>query len=92
VQLNAAPGLEGLAEQMNCSSRTLRRHLKDLGSSYQELLDELRFEQAKQMLCEDQLPIYRLPRPWVSARPRAFAMPSCAGVVWRRASSALDNV
>ncbi|QJI43325.1 AraC family transcriptional regulator [Pseudomonas sp. ADAK2] len=60
AQLNAAPGLEGLAEQMNCSARTLRRHLKDLGCSYQELLDELRFEQAKQMLCEDHLPIYRI--------------------------------
>ncbi len=60
AQLNAAPGLEGLAEQMNCSARTLRRHLKDLGCSYQELLDELRFEQAKRMLCEDQLPIYRI--------------------------------
>jgi AraC-like DNA-binding protein len=60
AQLNAAPGLEGLAQQMKCSPRTLRRHLKDMGSSYQELLDELRFERAKQMLCEDQLPIYRI--------------------------------
>ncbi|NMY67872.1 AraC family transcriptional regulator [Pseudomonas idahonensis] len=60
AQLDAAPGLEGLAEQMNCSARTLRRHLRDLGCSYQELLDELRFERAKQMLCEDQLPIYRI--------------------------------
>jgi AraC-like DNA-binding protein len=60
AQLNAAPGLEGLAVQMTCSARTLRRHLKDLGCSYQELLDELRFEQAKRMLCEDQLPIYRI--------------------------------
>ncbi|VVN75437.1 AraC family transcriptional regulator [Pseudomonas fluorescens] len=60
AQLNAAPGLEGLAEQMNCSARTLRRHLKVLGCSYQELLDELRFERAKQMLCEDQLPIYQI--------------------------------
>jgi AraC-like DNA-binding protein len=60
AQLNAAPGLDGLAEQMNCSARTLRRHLKDLGCSYQELLDELRFDQAKQMLCEEQLPIYRI--------------------------------
>lgn len=33
AQLNAAPGLEGLAEQMNCSARTLRRHLKDMGCS-----------------------------------------------------------
>ena len=60
AQLSAAPGLEGLAQQLNCSARTLRRHLKDLGCSYQELLDELRFEQAKQMLCEDQLPIHRI--------------------------------
>ncbi|MDO7896695.1 AraC family transcriptional regulator [Pseudomonas citrulli] len=60
AQLDAAPGLESLAEQMNCSARTLRRHLKELGCSYQELLDELRFERAKQMLWEDQLPIYRI--------------------------------
>lgn len=60
AQLDAPPGLEGLAEQMNCSARTLRRRLKDLGCSYQELLDELRFERAKQMLGEDQLPIYRI--------------------------------
>ncbi len=33
AQLNAAPGLEGLAEQMNCSARTLRRHLKDMGAA-----------------------------------------------------------
>lgn len=59
-QLNAAPGLEGLARQMNCSSRTLRRHLQELGSSYQQLLDELRFERAKQLLAEDQLPIYQI--------------------------------
>ena len=59
-QLGAAPGIEGLAAQMNCSPRTLRRHLHDLGCSYQELLDELRFERAKQLLGEDELPIYRI--------------------------------
>jgi AraC-like DNA-binding protein len=59
-QLSAAPGIEGLAEQMNCSARTLRRHLHDLGCSYQELLDELRFERAKQWLADDELPIYRI--------------------------------
>ncbi|MCJ8207333.1 AraC family transcriptional regulator [Pseudomonas sp. RGM2987] len=60
AQLDAAPGLEGLAEQMNCSARTLRRHLKGLGCSYQDLLDELRFERAKQMLCEAHMPIYQI--------------------------------
>ena len=58
TQLHAAPGLDRLAEQLNCSSRTLRRHLHDLGSSYQELLDELRFEQAKQWLADDAMPIH----------------------------------
>lgn len=60
AQLQAAPGLDGLAGQMNCSPRTLRRHLQNLGCSYQELLDELRFEQAKQWLAQDQLPIHRI--------------------------------
>lgn len=60
AQLNAAPGLEGLAEQMNCSPRTLRRHLHDAGCSYQELLDELRFERAKLLLHETEWPIYRI--------------------------------
>ncbi|MGY2289954.1 AraC family transcriptional regulator [Pseudomonas sp. SDO528_S397] len=60
AQLSAAPGLDGLAAQMNCSTRTLRRHLHDLGCSYQELLDELRFERAKQLLGQDQVPIYRI--------------------------------
>ena len=60
AQLHAAPGLEGLAEQMNCSPRTLRRHLHDAGCSYQGLLDELRFERAKLLLHETEWPIYRI--------------------------------
>lgn len=60
AQLHAAPGLDGLARQMNCSARTLRRHLHDLGCSYQELLDELRFERAKQLLADGLWPIHRI--------------------------------
>ncbi|MNF54127.1 HTH-type transcriptional regulator AppY [compost metagenome] len=60
AQLDAAPGLDGLARQMNCSARTLRRHLHELGTSYQQLLDELRFERAKQLLTDNHLPIYRI--------------------------------
>ncbi len=77
AQLPAAPGLDKLAEQLNCSPRTLRRHLHDLGSSYQELLDELRSEQAKQWLATMQCPSTALPSTWVSARPPASVMP-CA--------------
>ena len=60
AQLQAAPGLEGLAEQMNCSPRTLRRHLHDMGCSYQTLLDDLRFERAKRLLNDTEWPIYRI--------------------------------
>jgi len=59
-QLHAPPGLEGLARQMKCSGRTLRRRLHDVGSSYQDLLDDLRFEQAKHLLAEARLPVYRI--------------------------------
>ena len=60
AQLHAAPGLEGLAEQMNCSPRTLRRHLHDVGCSYQALLDDLRFERAKLLLNDTEWPIYQI--------------------------------
>ena len=60
AQLAEPPGLENLAQQMHCSPRTLRRHLQELGTSYQGLLDELRFERAKALLSEEQWPVYRI--------------------------------
>jgi AraC-like DNA-binding protein len=54
------PGLEALAQQMHCSPRTLRRHLQELGTHYQELLDELRFDRAKTLLSQDGWPICRI--------------------------------
>ncbi|MGE6793804.1 AraC-type DNA-binding protein [Pseudomonas guineae] len=59
-QLTAPPGLEQLAQQMHCSPRTLRRHLQELGTHYQELLDELRFEHAKALLSQEDWPICRI--------------------------------
>lgn len=46
AQLAEPPGLENLAQQ--------------LGTSYQSLLDELRFERAKALLNEEQWPVYRI--------------------------------
>ncbi|MDF2488314.1 MAG: AraC family transcriptional regulator [Pseudomonas sp.] len=71
-QLDAPPGLEVLAQQMNCSSRTLRRHLQALGSSYQQLLDELRFVRAKQLLADEQIPIYRIAEALGFSEPASF--------------------
>ena len=39
-----------LADQLSCSHRTLTRKLKSEGVSFQQLLDEVRFSMAKQML------------------------------------------
>lgn len=60
AQLSEPPGLENLAQQMHCSPRTLRRRLQELDTSYQGLLDELRFERAKALLGEQQWPVYRI--------------------------------
>lgn len=59
-QLANSPGLEQLAQQMHCSPRTLRRHLQALGTHYQELLDDLRFERAKALLCQEGWPVGRI--------------------------------
>lgn len=58
AQLPQPPGLEALAQQMRCSPRTLRRHLQEAGSSYQTLLDQLRYERARQLLEQERMPIY----------------------------------
>ncbi|OEC36982.1 AraC-type DNA-binding protein [Pseudomonas cuatrocienegasensis] len=60
AHLATPPGLEKLAQQLHCSPRTLRRHLQALGTSYQELLDELRFERAKALLNDQGWPICRI--------------------------------
>ncbi|MBB1166311.1 helix-turn-helix transcriptional regulator, partial [Lactobacillus rhamnosus] len=60
AQLTSPPGLDGLASQLHCSARSLRRHLHDAGSSYQSLLDELRYSRARQLLEQGELPIYRI--------------------------------
>lgn len=60
AQLAEPPGLEQLAQQLHCSPRTLRRHLQELGTSYQGLLDELRFERAKTLLGQQRWPVYRI--------------------------------
>jgi AraC-like DNA-binding protein len=59
-RLQAPPGLDELARQMNCSSRSLRRYLQQQHTSYQQVLDDLRFSRAKELLQQGELPIYRI--------------------------------
>lgn len=44
------PDIETIAEKLNVSSRTLRRRLQEEGSSYRDLLNEIRFSVAKEYL------------------------------------------
>jgi AraC-like DNA-binding protein len=44
------PDIDYLAEKLDTSTRTLRRRLKEEGSSYQELLNEIRYNLAKEYL------------------------------------------
>lgn len=44
------PLADEVAEIMNCSNPTLRRHLFAEGTSYQSILDEVRLELAKKLL------------------------------------------
>jgi len=81
------PTVELAAERLNMSTRTLRRRLKAEGSSFRELLDEVRFQLAREYLAETSLPLsevswllgYTEPgnfshafNRWCGMSPRAF--------------------
>ena len=51
------PDIDYVAEKLGMSTRTLRRRLKEEGSNYRALLDEIRFGLAKEYLGETNLPM-----------------------------------
>ena len=51
------PDIDYVAEKLGISTRTLRRRLKEEGSSYRELLDEIRFSLAREYLGRTDLPV-----------------------------------
>jgi AraC-like DNA-binding protein len=44
------PSAAAMAESLNCSERSLRRHLNDEGVQYSELIDKIRFDRAVYLL------------------------------------------
>lgn len=56
--LREARDLDSVARQLHRSERTLRRHLQRLNTSFQRLLDEVRYDKARQLLIQTDLPIY----------------------------------
>lgn len=51
------PDIDYVAEKLGMSTRTLRRRLKEEGSNYRALLDEIRFGLAKEYLGQTSLPM-----------------------------------
>ena len=81
------PNIGHVAEQLHVSVRTLRRRLNEEGSSYRELLEEVRFQMGKEYLLDTRLPLaeisdllgYTEPgnfshafRRWSGQSPRSF--------------------
>ncbi|MBG6949439.1 AraC family transcriptional regulator [Pseudomonas aeruginosa] len=54
------PDLEQAARELHTSGRRLRRHLSSLGTTYQQVLDDVRKRLALQYLTTTQLPLYEI--------------------------------
>ncbi len=66
------PRQEEVAQRCKISLRTLQRRLQDAGSSYQQLLDEVRFDLAKQQLQNTQQPLHSIAEQLGFIEPRSF--------------------
>ncbi|MBO3276594.1 AraC family transcriptional regulator GliR [Pseudomonas schmalbachii] len=66
------PRKERVAEHFGMTLRTLQRHLQQAGSSYQQILDELRQELASHYLLHSELPIQDIAQYLGFGEPRSF--------------------
>ncbi|MDH4874496.1 AraC family transcriptional regulator [Pseudomonas sp. BN515] len=66
------PDLEAVAQQLHTSPQTLRRHLREEGSSFQELKDHLRRDLAIYHLGRDELSIQDIAEQLGFSEPSAF--------------------
>jgi AraC-like DNA-binding protein len=66
------PDVEMVAEKLQQSTRSLRRHLTAEHTSYKDILDEVRFSLAKQYLSETQLPLQEIATLLAYSEPGNF--------------------
>ncbi|MBK5413267.1 AraC family transcriptional regulator [Pseudomonas sp. TH31] len=59
AQFDKSPTLTNVADSVDCSSKTLQRHLRAAGTSFNEVLGELRYERAQKLLLQ-QVPVARV--------------------------------
>lgn len=67
------PDFEQLAAGFNLSAQTLRRRLRDEGTSYPEIKDEIRRDLAIEKLCAHKLGVSEVARQLNFSEPRAFS-------------------
>ncbi|WP_373507123.1 AraC family transcriptional regulator [Thiocapsa sp.] len=87
--LSGTASAASIARLFGIQERTLRRRLEDEGKHLQQLVNEERFEIAKQLLCNTRLPVAEIAAALQYADPNAFsrAFRSWAGVSpqnWRQ--------
>lgn len=66
------PDIEFVAEKLKMSSRTLRRHLTNEGTSYRKLMDEIRNNIAIEYLTESDIPVADISRLLGYSEPGNF--------------------
>jgi AraC-like DNA-binding protein len=66
------PDLDAVAAQLHISSQTLRRHLHEEGTSFQELKDQLRRDIAIYHLSRNDLPLQQIAEALGFSEPSAF--------------------
>jgi AraC-like DNA-binding protein len=67
------PSIERTAHILGCSPRTLQRRLHDLGTSYGELVDEVRGQAARHLLEEGRLHLFEIAKALGFADPSSFS-------------------
>jgi AraC-like DNA-binding protein len=69
---NGLPRKERVAEQFAMTARTMQRHLQVAGTSYQQILDELRKELSEHYLLRTDLPVQTIACLLGFSEPRSF--------------------
>ena len=70
--LEGIPRKEMVAKRLGLTERTLQRKLQQFDTSYQQILDDLRKEQAIDLLLQSELPIQEIAHRLGFSEPRSF--------------------
>src|SRR5215213_10462538 len=62
----------GMARQLAMHKRTLTRHLKAAGTSFRAVADEIRFEVARQLVADTDMPLAQVSAALAFSEPAAF--------------------